>query len=202
MFSKIAVVVVTAAVAVSALPAPMPLPAPLPANNNGTRNYTIGNTTYFNQTTGAEAACARGIKQWCNTPTKRSFEPVVLRRAPLPLPEPLPANNNGTRNVTVGNTTYFNQTNGAEAACARGIQQWCNNPAKRSVESVALQGDVGVDGLNSDATNGTVVGVHAGDNVTSDDVVNDAAVNDSVDTGVNVGVDDLFHPYGDDVDEQ
>ena len=49
MFSKITCVVLAAAVAVNALPAPLPLPAPIAANNNGTRNFTIGNVTYFNQ---------------------------------------------------------------------------------------------------------------------------------------------------------
>ncbi|GJE88653.1 hypothetical protein PsYK624_047360 [Phanerochaete sordida] len=184
MFSKISTVVLAAVVAVSAIPAPLPLPAPLPAGNNGTRNYTIGNTTYFNQTTGAEAACARGIKQWCNTPTKRSFEPVVLRRAPMPLPEPLPAANNGTRNITVGNTTYFNQTNGAEAACARGIQQWCTNPTKRSVEPVMLRRSDDAGAVDGDVT--SAVDVSAAVDEVDVDVHNDS------------DVDSLFHPQGDD----
>lgn len=65
--------------------------------------------------------------------------------------------NNGTRNYTIGNNTFFNQSmsstllvhcyflmpllgNGAEAACTRGFTRWCTGVGKRSLESRSLSG--------------------------------------------------------------
>lgn len=53
MLTKTAYFVVAAAsltaVQASPMPLPLPLPESLPAGNNATRNITVGNTTYFNQ---------------------------------------------------------------------------------------------------------------------------------------------------------
>ena len=72
--------------------------------------------------------------------------------------------------------------NGAQAACARGIQQWCDNPTKRSFEPVNLRRSVDVGAVNGDEGEGHIASVQADHD--GSDGVHVGAANDGVDVGL------------------
>ncbi|KAI0686640.1 hypothetical protein BC835DRAFT_451052 [Cytidiella melzeri] len=160
MFSRLylisaVVVIVTAVTAIPVNPPVLPQRDPTTGQrvnstssaNNTTPtglNTTIANVT-ITGTEGAQAACDRGIVEFCLE--KRVVTPTLPQRnatSGARVNSTSSANNTNPTglNTTINNVTITG-TNGAQAACDRGITQWCTDApvvpvTKRDGEIVKL----------------------------------------------------------------